>query len=65
MPTGLHLFDEILPEESIPIAQQMAWRAVPRNGLPQLLDRPLRGRAGGHREVYDSSALVRQQEKYI
>src|SRR5947207_12857344 len=53
---GLHLVDEVLPEDSIPIAQEIAWRAVPRKGFPQLLDRPLRRRMGGHSEVHDSSA---------
>jgi hypothetical protein len=34
---GLHLTDEVLPEDSIPIAQQILWRAVPQS-FPQLLD---------------------------
>src|SRR5947209_713904 len=59
---GLHLLDEVLPEDSIPIAQEIPWRAVPRKSLPPLLDRPLRGGMGGHREVHDSAALMRQHE---
>jgi len=61
----LHLIDEVLPEDSIPIAQQILWRAVPRKGLPQLLDRPLSGRMCGHCKVHDSSALMRQHQKHI
>src|SRR3954451_22599274 len=40
----LHLIDEVLPEDSITIAQQILGRAVPGKGFPQLLGCPLRGR---------------------
>src|SRR3954451_22953978 len=40
----LYLIDEVLPEDSITIAQQILGRAVPGKGFPQLLGCPLRGR---------------------
>src|SRR5437870_3483221 len=54
-----YLIDEVLPEDSIPIAQKILGRAVPRKGFPQLLGGPLRGRMGGHRKMHDSSPLMR------
>ena len=39
----LHLPHEVRPEDPIAIAQQIARRGLPREGLPQLLGSPLRG----------------------
>ena len=58
-PPRFDLVDEFLSEDPIPITQELPWRAVPRKGLPQLLDCPLRSWVHRHGEVYDSSALMR------
>src|SRR3954462_5368364 len=62
---GFYLIHEVLPEDSIPIAQEILGRGVPRKCFPQLLDCPLRGRMGSHCKVHDASALMRQHDKYI
>ena len=36
-----HLFSEVMAEDSIAVAQQVAWELVKGKGLPQLLSRPL------------------------
>ena len=45
-----HLFSEVIAEDSIAVAQQVARELGKGKGLPQLLSGPLRGRVGGHIE---------------
>src|SRR6516162_4201662 len=40
----LHLLHEVHPEDSIPIAQEIMGRRLPRERLARLLSRPFRGR---------------------
>ena len=70
---GEHLLDphpydlvhEFFSEDAIPITQQIPGRVSPGKGFPQLLSRPLRSRVHRYGEVYDSPALMRQDEKHI
>jgi hypothetical protein len=39
-----YLADKLLAEDPIAVAQQIAWRTLPRKSIPQLLHRPLRCR---------------------
>src|SRR5580658_4577407 len=64
-PHGFDSVDEFVSKDPISITQETSWRALPRKGLPQLLDRPLRCRMHRHGEVNDSSALMRQDKKHI
>ena len=50
-----HLFSEVIPEDSIAVAQQIARELGKGKRLPQLLSGPLRGRVGGHIEVQDAT----------
>ncbi len=54
-----------MPEDAIPIAQQITWRTVPRESLPELLCSPLCSRMCGDREVKDTPTLVRKNEEYV
>src|SRR3954449_5395389 len=60
-----HLIDEVLPEDSIPIAQEIPWRAVPRKRLPELVRGPFRGRMGCHAEVENASTVVCQDQEDV
>src|SRR5215831_1556837 len=57
-PHGLHLLDKLLPEDPVPIAQQIAGRRIPRKGLSHLLRRPLRRGMCCYAEMDNASALV-------
>jgi hypothetical protein len=46
-----HLFSEVIAEDRIAVAQQVARELGKRKGLTQLLSCPLRGRVGGNVEV--------------
>jgi len=59
------LVNEFVSKDPISITHEISRRAVPRKGLPQLLDHSIRSRMHRHREVFDSSALMRQDEKYV
>jgi hypothetical protein len=43
---GLDLLHEVLPEDPIPIPQQVTRSTVPRKRLPELVRGPFRGRVG-------------------
>src|SRR5215831_6175098 len=64
-PHGLHLLDKLLPEDPVPIAQQIAGRRIPRKGFANLLRRPLRRGMCRYAEMDDASALVRQDQKNV
>ena len=53
-----HLFPELSAENSIAVAQQVAWKLCEGKGLPQLLSRPFRSRVGGNVEVTANLAKV-------
>jgi hypothetical protein len=60
-----HLVLEVLAEDGIAVAQQVAWELVEGKGLPQLLSRPLRGRVRGHLEVNNTTTVVGQNQKHV
>src|SRR5271167_3135838 len=60
-----HLFSELIAEDSIAVAQQVARQLVKGEGLPQLLSRPLCGRVGGHVEVQDATPVMGQYQKHV
>ena len=60
-----HLFLELMAEDRIAVAQQVAGRFVKGKGLPQLLGYPFRGWVGGHIEVEDAASVMGQNEKHV
>src|SRR4051794_18598116 len=54
-----------MPEDSIPVAQQIPWRAFPRKSFPDLLCSPLCSRMCRDSEVKDAPTLVRKHEEYV
>ena len=58
-----HLFSEIIPEDSIAVAQQVARELGKGKRLPQLLSRPRRGRVGGHIEVQNTTPIMGQYQE--
>jgi len=60
-----HAFSEVLAEDSIPVAQQLARELGEGKGLPQLLSGPLRGRLGGHVEVQNATAVMGQNQENV
>jgi hypothetical protein len=62
---ALHLFSEVIAEDSIAVAQQVVRELVKGKSLPQLLSRPLRGRAGSHVEVQNATPVMGQDQKHV
>src|SRR6202030_2252129 len=60
-----HLFAEVIAENSIAVAQQVAGQLVKGKGLPQLLSRPFRGWVGGHIEVQNATPVMGQHQKHV
>jgi hypothetical protein len=60
-----HLFSEVMAEDGIAIAQQVARELVEGKGLPQLLSRPLRGGMSGHIEVENATTVMGQDQKHV
>ena len=48
---GLHLLSEVIAEDAVAISQEVAWRSVPRESLPELLGGPLGSGMGRDTEV--------------
>lgn len=53
-----HLLSEVIAEDGIAAAQQVARELVKGKRLPQMLSRPLGGRVGGHVEVQSATAVM-------
>jgi hypothetical protein len=53
----LHLRNKVRPEDPIAIAQQIAQRGLPREGLAQLLSGPFRGPKNGDAKILAGTAL--------
>jgi hypothetical protein len=51
---------ERLAINSVAIAQEVAWRAIPGEGLEQLSGRPFCGGMRGYAKVKESAAIMRQ-----
>src|SRR5271165_4142796 len=60
-----HLFSELIAEDSIAVAQQVARQLVKGKGLPQLLPRPLCGGVGGHIAVKNATPVMGQYQKHV
>jgi len=60
-----HLFSEVVAEDSIAVAQQVARELGKGKCLPQLLSRPLRGRVVGNVEVQNATAVMGQHQKHV
>src|SRR5215472_8754454 len=60
-----YLFLEVMAEDRIPVAQQVAGKFGKGKGLPQLLDYPFRGWVRGHIEVENAAPVMGQNEKHV
>src|SRR5271157_1457002 len=60
-----HLFSELIAEDSIAVAQQVARQLVKGKGFPQLLSCPLGSRVSGHVEVQNATSVVGQYQKHV
>ena len=60
-----HLFSELVAEDSIAVAQQIARELGEGKCFPQLLSRPLRGRVGGNVKVQNATAVMGQNQEKI
>src|SRR5437764_4680683 len=58
-----HTLPKIGAVDAVPIAQEIAWRLVPRERLDQLLGRPLGGWMLSDAAVYNASTLMRQDHE--
>src|SRR5260370_33584842 len=61
----LYLADKLLTEDPIAIAQQIAWRTLPRKSVPKLLHRPLRCRMIGDAKLENAPAIMRQNQENV
>src|SRR5260370_38164435 len=61
----LYLADKLLTEDPIAIAQQIAWRTLPRKSVPKLLHRPLRCRMSGDAKLENAPTIMRQHQKNV
>src|SRR5687767_8425239 len=61
----LHLLNELMPEDAVSVAQQIARRFVPGKGLTKLLRRPLRSRMFGYAEMDNAPTVMCQHQKDI
>jgi hypothetical protein len=60
-----HLLHEVHSEDSIPIAQEITGRRLPREGLAQLLHGPFRCRTNRDAKMQNAPPLMRQHHKHI
>ena len=60
-----HLFSEVIAEDRIAVAQQVARELGKGKGLTQLLSCPFRCRVGGDIEVQDATAVMGQNQENV
>ena len=60
---ALHTMPEVLAIDPVAIAEKIGRRSVVREGLHDLLGRPVRGGVLGHVEVEDTPAMVSEHEE--
>src|SRR5664279_4369604 len=60
-----HLSLELIAEDSIAVAEQVARQSVEGKCFPQLLSRPLCGWVGGHIEVHNATTVMGQYQKHV
>jgi len=61
----LDLLGEVVAEDAVAVPQEIAWRGIPRKGLPELLGGPFCGGVRRDAEVQDPAALVGQHQEHI
>ena len=59
-PHRLYLVDELLSEDPIAVAQQIAWHTLPRKSIPKLLYSPLRCRMRRDSKLENAPPIMRQ-----
>ena len=59
------LFPEVMAEDSIAVAQQVAGELDKGKCLPQLLSRPICGWVGGNVEVQNATAVMGQNQEHV
>src|SRR3954454_13532914 len=57
----LYLADKLLAKDPLAVAQQIAWRALPRKSVPKLLHCPLSRRMSGNAKRRRSCASTRKR----
>src|SRR5713226_5021994 len=60
-----HLSSELITEDRLAVAEQVARELVKGKCLPQLLSRPLAGRVGGYIEVKNATPVMGQHQKHV
>ena len=60
-----HLFLEVMAEDRIAVAQQVAGKFGKGKGLPQLLDYPFRGWVGGNIEMQNATPVMGQHQENV
>src|SRR6516225_1639861 len=60
-----HLSSELIAEDSIAVAEEIAREMLEGKCLPQLLSRPLGGGVGGHIEVENALTVMGQNQKHV
>src|SRR5215472_15277874 len=60
-----HLSSELIAEDSIAVAEEIAREMFEGKCLPQLLSRPLGGGVGGHIEVKNATTVMSQHQKHV
>src|SRR5262249_39557049 len=60
-----HLSSELIPEDSIAVAEEIAREMFEGKCLPQLLSRPLGGGGGGHIEVKNAQTVLSQHQEHV
>ena len=63
-PHRLDLTDKLLTEDPIAVAQQIAWRTLPRKSVPKLLHRPLNCQMSGDANLENAPAIMRQHQEH-
>jgi hypothetical protein len=62
---GLDLLDELLAEDPVPVAEQIAGHGALRKCLPQLVSRPFCRRMLRNSNMNDTPAVMCQHQKYV
>src|ERR1035438_3273088 len=60
-----HLFSEVVAEDRVAVAQQVARQLVKGKCLSQLLSRPFCSRVGRHIEMENATTTMGQYQKYV
>src|SRR5881275_1123458 len=61
----LYLADKLVTKDPIAVAQQIAWRTLPRKSVPKLLHCPLSRRMSGNAKLENAAAIMRQHQENV